>query len=175
MNMKALITAGGRGTRLRPITHTKNKHLIPIANKPMICYAIEAVVAAGIRDIAIVVNPETRDELVQALGNGKSWAAKISYIVQKEPAGLAHVVQIAQDFIKKDPFVFYLGDNVIVGGIHHFVKAFSESGASGHLVLSKVKDPQRFGVPEIKKGRIVGVQEKPKNPKSPYARRVGDQ
>jgi glucose-1-phosphate thymidylyltransferase len=167
--MKALITAGGRGTRLRPITHTKNKHLIPIANKPMIYYAIEAVVAAGIREIAIVVNPETHDELVAALGDGKAWAVKISYIIQEGPAGLAHVVKIAQDFIKREPFVFYLGDNVIVGGIHHFVKAFSESKANGHLVLSKVKDPQRFGVPELKNGKIIGIQEKPKKPKSPYA------
>lgn len=167
--MKALITAGGRGTRLRPITHTKNKHLIPIANKPMIHYAIEAVVAAGIREIGIVVNPETERELREALGNGGRWGAKFSYVIQETPAGLADAVKISEEFIQKEPFVFYLGDNVIVGGIDPFVKAFSKSKGSCHLVLSKVKEPQRFGVPELKNGRIVGVEEKPKRPKSPYA------
>lgn len=167
--MKALITAGGRGTRLRPITHTNNKHLIPIANKPMIFYAIEAVVAAGIRDIGIVVNPETVDELQQALANGESWGISITYIMQEEPAGLAHVVKISQDFIKDAPFIFYLGDNVFVGGVNRFVQAFSENSIDCHLVLSKVNDPHRFGVPELKNGQIVGVEEKPKQPKSPYA------
>ncbi|MBI3802804.1 MAG: glucose-1-phosphate thymidylyltransferase [Nitrospirae bacterium] len=167
--MKALITAGGRGTRLRPITHTSNKHLIPIANKPMIHYALEAVTAAGIREIGIVVNPETEEELRVALGYKGPSGAKISYITQEAPSGLAHVVKISQDFIKKDSFVFYLGDNVIIGGINHFVKAFSETKTNCHLVLSKVKDPQRFGVPELKNGRIIGIEEKPKRPKSPYA------
>ncbi len=167
--MKALITAGGRGTRLRPITHTNNKHLIPISNKPMIQYAIEAVAAAGIKEVGVVVNPETVDELEKALGNGAVWGVKISFILQEEPKGLAHVVKIAQDFIKDDPFIFYLGDNVIVGGIDRFVKAFQQDASDCHLVLSKVSDPHRFGVPEIKDGRIIGVQEKPKNPRSPYA------
>ncbi|MDC4203453.1 MAG: glucose-1-phosphate thymidylyltransferase [Candidatus Manganitrophus sp.] len=167
--MKALITAGGRGTRLRPITHTSNKHLIPIANKPMIHYAIEAVVAAGIQEIGIVVNPETEAELREALGGGAPWGAKITYISQETPAGLAHVIKISEDFIKKEPFVFYLGDNVIVGGIGHFVKTFVADKAHCHLVLSKVKDPQRFGVPELRNGRIIGIEEKPKRPKSPYA------
>lgn len=164
-----MITAGGRGTRLRPITHTSNKHLIPIANKPMIFYAIEAVVAAGVHEIGIVVNPETIEELREALGNGERWGALISFIVQKEPSGLAHVVKISQDFIKDDSFIFYLGDNVIVGGINRFVQAFSDNETDCHLVLSKVKDPHRFGVPELNNGRIIGVEEKPNQPKSPYA------
>ncbi len=167
--MKALITAGGRGTRLRPITHTSNKHLIPISNKPMIHYAIEAVVAAGVREIGVVVNPETIEELEKALGSGSDWGVHITYIIQEEPLGLAHVIKISQDFIKDEPFIFYLGDNVIVGGIDRFVQAFSENTSDCHLVISKVKDPHRFGVPELKNGRIIGVEEKPRSPKSPYA------
>ncbi|HLG23236.1 MAG TPA: glucose-1-phosphate thymidylyltransferase [Candidatus Manganitrophaceae bacterium] len=167
--MKALITAGGRGTRLRPITHTRNKHLIPIANKPMIHYAIEAVVAVGIKEIGMVVNPETYEELKASLGNGKPWGAKITYILQEKPAGLAHAVKISEDFIKKEPFVFYLGDNVIAGGLDPFVKAFNENGADCHLLLSRVKEPERFGVPELKNGKIIGIEEKPQKPKSPYA------
>lgn len=167
--MKALITAGGRGTRLRPITHTENKHLIPIANKPMIHYAIEAVISAGILEIGIIVNPETEKEIKAALGDGRRWGAHISYILQEKPAGLAHAVQSAQDFIKKDPFVFYLGDNVIVGGIQQFVKAFRENRSNGHFVLSRVHDPQRFGVAELKDGKIIGIKEKPRRPKTPFA------
>src|SRR3990170_5513735 len=106
-SMKALITSGGKGTRLRPLTHTSNKHLIPIANKPMIHYAIEAVVAVGVKEIGMVVNPETYEELKASLGNGKPWGAKITYILQEKPAGLAHAVKISEDFIKKEPFVFY--------------------------------------------------------------------
>jgi len=167
--VKALITAGGRGTRLRPITHTKNKHLIPIANKPMIFYAIEAVASAGVREIGMVVNPETIDELRGVLGSGEAWGMKITYILQDRPAGLAHVVKISEDFIGGEPFIFYLGDNVIVGGIKPFVEAFLSQKSHIHLVLSKVKDPQRFGVPEFKGRRIVGIEEKPASPKSPYA------
>jgi glucose-1-phosphate thymidylyltransferase len=167
--MKALITAGGKGTRLRPITHTNNKHLIPIANKPMIHYAIEAVAEAGIKDIGIVINPDTGDEIKEALGNGEKWGVSISYIIQEAPIGLAHVVKVSKDFIKNEPFVFYLGDNVIVGGIKRFLNEFRKSNDNCRLVLAKVKDPQRFGVPEIKNGKIIKVEEKPKVPKSNFA------
>lgn len=167
--MKALITAGGKGIRLRPITHTNNKHLIPIANKPMIHYAIEAAVEVGIKDIGIVINPDTGDEIKQALGNGEKWGVYISYIIQEAPIGLAHVVKVSEDFIKNEPFVFYLGDNVIVGGIKKFLEEFNNSDNNCHLVLARVKDPQRFGVPEIKEGKIIEVEEKPKSPRSSYA------
>jgi len=167
--MKALITSGGKGTRLRPITHTSNKHLIPIANKPMIHFAIEAVAEAGIKDVGIVYNPDTGDEIKKALGNGGQWGINITYILQEAPLGLAHVVKVAQDFIGNDSFVFYLGDNVVVGGIRRFIEDFSKQKSNCHLVLSKVKDPERFGVPEIKGKKIVGVEEKPKKPKSRYA------
>ena len=167
--MKALITSGGKGTRLRPITHTSNKHLIPIANKPMIHYAIEAVVDAGIREIGIVYNPDTGKEIQEALGNGDRWEARFHYILQERPEGLAHVVRVSQSFLGKEPFVFYLGDNVIVGGIRRFVEDFSKGGNNCHLVLSKVKDPERFGVPEITGGKIVRIEEKPEKPRSQYA------
>jgi glucose-1-phosphate thymidylyltransferase len=167
--MKALITSGGKGTRLRPITHTSNKHLIPIANKPMIHYAIEAVAEAGITEIGIVYNPDTGQEIREALGNGETWGVRLTYILQEKPEGLAHVVKVSEDFLGRDPFVFYLGDNVVVGGIKRFIADFSREGTNCHLVLSKVKDPERFGVPEIQKGRIVRVEEKPKKPRSQYA------
>jgi glucose-1-phosphate thymidylyltransferase len=166
--VKALIASGGRGTRLRPITHTQNKHLIPIANKPILFYAIETVVEAGITDIAIVHNADS-DEVPKFVGDGARWGARITYIPQERPGGLAQVVALAEPFIKTDKFVFYLGDNMVVGGIRRFIDEFEKSGFNCFLTLAKVKDPERFGVPEIRDGRIVGVEEKPKVPKSQYA------
>lgn len=166
--MKALITAGGRGTRLRPLTHTHNKHLIPIANKPMLAYAIEAVRDAGIKEIGIVTNADNQD-VQTAFGSGKEYGVKLTYIPQSAPLGLAHVVKISQDFIKDEPFIFYLGDNMLVGGVAKFVEAFKANKSNCHLTLAKVKDPERFGVPELKGSRIVSIEEKPKKPKSDYA------
>ncbi|MFN3393922.1 MAG: glucose-1-phosphate thymidylyltransferase [Candidatus Thermochlorobacter sp.] len=166
--MKALITSGGHGTRLRPITHTQNKHLIPIANKPMLHYAIEAVAAAGIKEVGIVTNAKNKD-VEQAIGSGKSFGVKITYIPQEAPLGLAHVVKISQDFIKDEPFIFYLGDNMLVGGVKRFIEEFQSQRSNCHLTLAKVKDPERFGVPELKGNRIVSIEEKPQKPKSSYA------
>ena len=167
--MKAIIACGGRGSRLRPITHTSNKHLIPIANKPMIHYAIEAVRESGISDIGIVINPDTGDVVREALGGGEPWGVRLTYIIQDAPRGLAHVVKVSEDFIAKDPFVFYLGDNIVVGGIRRFLEAFQKNGDQCHLVLARVPEPQRFGVPEIRDGRVVRVEEKPIRPRSNYA------
>ena len=166
--MKALITSGGRGTRLRPLTHTQNKHLIPIANKPILHYAIEAAVDAGIGQIGIVCNADS-DEVQRSIGNGKQWGVKITYIRQKAPLGLAHAVKISQPFIRNDKFIFYLGDNMVVGGIKRFIDEFDRSDSNCFLTLAKVKDPERFGVPEIKRGKIVRVEEKPAKPKSHFA------
>lgn len=166
--MKALIASGGRGTRLRPITHTRNKHLIPIANKPILHYAIEAAVGAGIREIAIVVNADS-DEVPKAIGDGSRWNARITYIPQETPGGLAQVVALAEKYMGGDRFIFYLGDNMVVGGVKRFVDEFERSGCNCFLTLARVNDPERFGVPEIREGRIVGVEEKPKHPKSSYA------
>jgi len=166
--VKALITAGGRGTRLRPITHTRNKHLIPIANKPILQYALEYVAEAGIRDVGIIVNPDY-EEVEQTFGKGENFGLNISYITQEAPLGLAHCIKVSQDFIGDEPFVFYLGDNMVVGGIKRFAEEFAERKSNCHLTLARVKDPERFGVPEIRDGRIVSVEEKPKHPKSSYA------
>lgn len=166
--MKALITSGGRGTRLRPLTHTQNKHLIPIANKPILHYAIEYAVQADIREIGIVYSAES-PAVPQGIGDGSKWNVKITYIPQKAPLGLAHVVKISQEFIGNDPFVFYLGDNIVVGGLTRFIEEFKLAGSNCHLTLASVKDPERFGVPEIKNNRIVKVEEKPNNPKSRFA------
>jgi glucose-1-phosphate thymidylyltransferase len=167
--MRALITAGGRGTRLRPLTHTSNKHLIPIANKPMIHYALEAVQAAGIREVGIIVNPDTGGEIRHALGDGERFGLAITYLLQDAPLGLAHAVRIAEPFLRGEPFVYFLGDNVVVGGIRQFIDRFLARGDQCHLVLAKVKDPQRFGVAEVAGDRIVRVVEKPAQPKSAYA------
>lgn len=166
--MKALIASGGRGTRLRPITHTRNKHLIPIANKPILHYAIEAAADAGIKEVAIVINADS-DEVPRAIGDGSRWGIRITYIPQLTPGGLAQVVALAEEFVGKDQFIFYLGDNLVVGGVRRFIDEFLRSGCNCYLTLSRVKDPERFGVPEIRDGRIVSVEEKPKQPKSSFA------
>lgn len=166
--MKALIASGGRGTRLRPITHTQNKHLIPIANKPILYYAIEAAAEAGIKEVGIVHNADSR-EVPEFIGSGSKWGINITYIPQERPGGLAQVVQLAEHFIGRDKFVFYLGDNMVVGGIKRFIDEFEKSGCNCFLTLAHVKDPERFGVPEVNNGKIVRVEEKPKLPKSRFA------
>jgi glucose-1-phosphate thymidylyltransferase len=166
--VKALIASGGRGTRLRPLTHTQNKHLLPIANKPILHYAIEAAVDAGITEIGIVSNADS-EEVPKAIGDGSRWGATITYIPQDAPLGLAHVVKIAEPFIKRDTFIFYLGDNMVVGGVKRFIDQFEKSKCNCFLTLAKVKDPERFGVPEIVGSKIVRVDEKPQYPKSHYA------
>lgn len=168
--MKALIAAGGHGTRLRPITFTLNKHLIPVANKPMIMYAIEKIAAAGIKEVAININPGDK-ELPKAIGDGKKWKIKITYLEQKGGAlGLAHIIRNAKPFLKKDPFIFYLGDNILLGDVKKFITTFKKKKLNCLLALSKVHDPQRFGVPELNdKGEIISIEEKPQKPKSEYA------
>jgi len=166
--MKALITAGGHGTRLRPITHTQNKHLIPIANKPILNYALEYVREAGITEVGIITNKDG-SEVKNVYGDGKELGLSITYIPQERPSGLADCVRIAQPFIGNDSFVFYLGDNIIVGGIKRFIDEFHANDSNCHLVLAKVPDPERFGVPEIKDNHIVRIEEKPRKPKSDYA------
>jgi len=166
--MKALITAGGHGTRLRPITHTQNKHLIPIANKKMLAYALEYAKDAGINEAGIIINAGDTS-ISDAFGDGKTFGLKITYIEQSAPLGLGHVVKIAEPFIGKEPFIFYLGDNILVGGVNKFIEDFQSKGSNCHLVLSKVLDPNRFGVADVKDGRIIGIEEKPDNPKSDLA------
>ncbi|MFH2232024.1 MAG: glucose-1-phosphate thymidylyltransferase [Patescibacteria group bacterium] len=162
--MKALITAGGHATRMRPITYTINKHLIPLANKPMLCNAIEKIAEAGIHDIIVNVNPgET--QLQKHIGDGSRWNVSIKYVEQQGgPKGLAHIIKNAQPHLGHEPFLFYLGDNIILGSIREFIDEFKQKNLDCMLALSKVKEPQRFGVPEIQNGRITRVIEKPENP-----------
>ena len=167
--MRALIAAGGHATRLRPITQTINKHLIPLANKPMLAYAIEKLAAAGIKEVYINVNPGEQ-EIPKVFGDGSRWGVDIKYIEQVGGAlGVAHIVKNAREYLQDQPFVFYLGDNIILGNLKRFVDRFERDRLDALLALSKVRDPQRFGVPVIENGRIVRVDEKPENPQSDYA------
>ncbi|MEM3399505.1 MAG: glucose-1-phosphate thymidylyltransferase [Candidatus Micrarchaeia archaeon] len=166
--MKALILSGGFGTRLRPLTYTTAKQLIPVANKPILFYAIEDVRNAGIKSIGIVVG-QTKNDVMEAVGNGKKFGVRVEYIEQDYPRGLAHAVKISKDFISDEPFVMYLGDNILKGGIREYVREFEDSGADAQIMVSKVKEPQRFGVVEMKRDRPVRLVEKPKVPKSDLA------
>jgi glucose-1-phosphate thymidylyltransferase len=166
--LKGLILSGGKGTRLRPITYTSAKQLIPIANKPVLFYGIESLVECGIKEIGIVVG-HTKDEVMEAAGDGSRWGVRFTYIYQPEPLGLAHAVMISEDFIKDSPFVMYLGDNLILGGIKSLVEDFKRSNANSFILLARVKDPRQFGVAELKDGRVVRLEEKPKEPKSDLA------
>jgi glucose-1-phosphate thymidylyltransferase len=166
--MKGLILSGGKGTRLRPLTYTSAKQLVPVANKPVLFYGIEALAAAGIRDIGIVVG-DTRDEIKTAVGDGSRWNVKVTYIEQDAPRGLAHAVLISEAFMGRDPFVMYLGDNLLNRGIAEFVEEFVREAPAAQILLTRVPDPQMFGVAELEQGRVTRLVEKPKEPKSDLA------
>ncbi len=181
--MKGLILAGGSGTRLRPITHTSAKQLVPVANKPILFYGIEDMVAAGITDIGIVTG-ETGAEIREAVGDGSAFGARVTYLPQDEPRGLAHAVLVARDFLGDDDFVMYLGDNMLQQGLGGFVDSFREDAerarvptlegaeepAAAQILLCPVPDPQRFGVAEVDEaGRVVRLVEKPEVPPSDLA------
>jgi glucose-1-phosphate thymidylyltransferase len=172
--MKALILAGGAGTRLRPITHTRAKQLVPVANKPILFYGIEAMVEAGITEIGVIVG-ETRDEVMGALGDGSGFGAQITYISQDAPLGLAHCVLIARDFLGDDEFVMYLGDNLLEQDLAAFVQAFAEARRGetppdAQILLKQVPDPHRFGIASLDEaGHVVHLVEKPDDPPSDLA------
>ncbi len=167
--MKGLILSGGKGTRLYPITFTRAKQLVPVANKPVIFRVIESIKDAGIDEIGVVIG-DTGDEIRQAVGTGKQWGVNITYIEQEAPLGLAHAVKISQDFLGEDRFVMFLGDNVIQGGISGLIKEFADSDWNSQVVLTEVDEPQHFGVAELDADRrIVRLVEKPRTPPSNLA------
>ncbi len=166
--MKALILSGGKGTRLRPITHTGAKQLVPVANKPILFYAIEAIRNAGITDIGIIVG-DTHEEIRAAVGTGEKFGVKATYIQQEAPLGLAHAVKIAEEFMAGDQFVMFLGDNLIKDGITALVREYSESDANSQILLAHVPNPQDFGVAVLDGGRAVKLIEKPKDPPTDLA------
>lgn len=160
--------SGGKGTRLRPITHTSAKQLVPIANKPILFYGLEAIRAAGIVDVGIIVG-DTAPEIEEAVGDGSAFGIKVTYIHQDAPRGLAHAVMIAEEFMGKEPFVMYLGDNLIMGGITDFVDEFQRNRPNAQILLARVPNPSDFGVAELGEGRVVRLEEKPREPKSDLA------
>ncbi len=186
--MKALVLAGGRGTRLRPITHTRAKQLVPVANKPVLHYGLEAIAAAGIREVGIIVSdprellqPDHRTgELVTVLvnsqaeiradvGDGSRFGLKVTYIEQEAPLGLAHAVKISEEFMAGDSFVMYLGDNLIKDGVTPFVREFEREKPEAQILLAQVARPWEFGVAELQGDRVVRLEEKPKQPRSDLA------
>ena len=176
--LKGLILSGGKGTRLRPITHTSAKQLVPVANKPVLFYGIEAMADAGIEEIGIIIAPEPGPEIEEAAGDGSRFGVRITYIVQDEPLGLAHAVLTAEPFLGESPFVMYLGDNLLQGGIADLVASFREHAPDALILLTPVPDPENYGVAELAAttpgedgalGRVARLVEKPTEPATDLA------
>jgi glucose-1-phosphate thymidylyltransferase len=167
--LKGLILSGGKGTRLRPITHTSAKQLVPVANKPVLFYGLQAMAEAGISDVGIIIAPETGEEIRAAAGDGSRFGIKLTYIVQDEPAGLAHAVLTAEPFLGDSPFVMYLGDNLLQGGIQDLVSAFRRGEPDALILLTRVPDPEHYGVAELEQGAVIRLVEKPTEPKTDLA------
>src|SRR3954453_10743458 len=167
--LKGLILSGGKGTRLRPITYTSAKQLVPVANKPVLFYGLEAMAAAGIREVGIIIAPETGGEIREAAGDGSGFGVRITYIEQEEPAGLAHAVLTAEPFLRDSPFVMYLGDNLLRDGIIDLVDAFRAQEPDALILLTPVPDPEHYGVAELDGEKVKALVEKPKEPVSDLA------
>jgi glucose-1-phosphate thymidylyltransferase len=167
--LKGLILSGGKGTRLRPITHTSAKQLVPVANKPVLFYGIESLVAAGVEEIGIIIAPETGGEIQAAAGDGSGFGCSITYIEQDAPRGLAHAVLTAQPFLGESPFVMYLGDNLLRDGITALVDEFRAEAPDAMILLTPVDDPENYGVAELDGDKVARLVEKPREPRSELA------
>ncbi len=167
--MKAIVLCAGRGTRLRPLTHTSAKHLIPVANKAVLTYSLEAIKRAGIDEIGLIVNPSNIEDFKREYGSGESLGLRIEYILQEEPKGLAHAVAISHDFLGEESFLMYLGDNLLEEELKGFVDEFLSNGSDASILLAPVENPSRFGIATLSKGRVTKVVEKPKKPESNLA------
>ena len=168
--MKALILSGGKGTRLRPLTYSGAKQLVPIANKPILFYCIDNIAQTGIKDVGIIISPETGQEIKDTVGDGSLWGINIQYLIQDVPGGLAHAIKSAQAFLADSPFVMYLGDNLIGKGIRKFFDVFNSNSPEALILLKEVDNPRQFGVAEIsKEGKVISLIEKPDVPPSNLA------
>lgn len=167
--MKALVLSGGRGTRLRPITYTFAKQLVPVANKPILFYVLENISRLGIKEVGIVVG-DTKEEIKKYVGNGSKWGFNVTYIYQSEPLGLAHAVKVSREFLKDNEFLMYLGDNILLDDLSSLIKEYREKKSNAMILLTEVKNPQDFGVATLNsRGEVVRLVEKPKNPESNLA------
>jgi glucose-1-phosphate thymidylyltransferase len=168
--LKGLVLSGGRGTRLRPLTHTAAKQLVPVGNRPILFHVLDNLKNAGVEEVGIIISPETGNAVREAVGDGKSWGMRVEYILQCDPLGLAHAVKVAQPYLGSDAFVMYLGDNLIGSGIRDYRERFERSGAQASILLKAVENPSSFGIAEVDdQQRVVRLVEKPKEPKSNLA------
>lgn len=170
MTLKGLVLSGGRGTRLRPLTHTAAKQLVPVANRPILYYVLDNLRDAGVEEVGIIISPETGSAVREAVGDGSRWQLRVCYILQEEPLGLAHAVKVARPFLNRNPFVMYLGDNLIGCGISRFCSGFAVAKVDATILLKRVSNPEAFGIAEVDAaGRVIKLIEKPREPSSNLA------